>query len=72
MEGQIKIIKVELTCQQNEFLKLCNTHYDKLCHIFKSGMLDLKGGRAIVDFDDGNNISNIKKELNYHPKKIYD
>lgn len=69
MEGQIKIIKVEFHKEQDSFLKLCNLHYKKLIHIFASGIMEIKGGRAIIDFDDGNNISNIKKESNYNPKK---
>jgi hypothetical protein len=70
MKEEIKIIKVELTSCQNEYLKLCNLHYKKLVYIFASGALGVKGGRVIIDFDDGNNISNIKQELNYHPKKF--
>ena len=69
-EKQINITGAEFSQPQTEFLRLCNLHFSKLAEIFASGMLDLRSARAIIDFDDGGNISNIKKITNFNPKKI--
>jgi hypothetical protein len=45
---------------------LCNKNYKQIKRLVDSGVFDLKGGRAILDFDTGGNIANIQKILTYH------
>jgi hypothetical protein len=57
---------IELNNEQVEFMSLCNKNYKQIKRLVDSGVFDLKGGRAILDFDTGGNIANIQKILTYH------
>lgn len=63
------IITIEINERQAKILKFCETYYEKIEYIALHGGFSVKGGRTIIDYDDGSNISNVQLVLNFPNKR---
>ena len=48
---------------QANFLALCNKNFLTLSFMYSSGVFDIRGGNALLSFDDKGKLLKIKREL---------
>jgi hypothetical protein len=63
-------MQIELNEEQIKFLQYCDRFKDKLMPIFLSGILEIRNGKGVINFDKDNHITTIQKHtLDYQRKK---
>lgn len=54
---------------QSNFLAVCNTNFQTINFMYKSGVFQILGGNAILSFDPKGNLKSIKEERFYYVDK---
>lgn len=66
MITKIGYVSIEISEQEAREFAYFRKYYLQFGKLLHAGIFELREGRAILDFDSGGNIQNIKKELNFH------
>ena len=67
---QTGLIVVELSTLQAEQFVSFQKHYIPIVELIREGIFDIRGGRGIIDFNDGGGIDRVIKILYSKNKKL--